>query len=197
MEHVFSFVLAGIALTGSPGPATLGLAASGATFGMRRSALLLLGTMVGVVAVMALTASGLVSLLLAQPMLGPAVTVLAAAYMLYLAYRIATAPLPVEDSAKAQPPGFMAGLVLGLGNPKAYAAMAALFSSFTLAPNRPAMDIAAKFALLIIVMSVVDIAWLALGSAITARLRDPRSGRLINILFAILLIAATALAVIV
>jgi threonine/homoserine/homoserine lactone efflux protein len=37
MDGVLGFVLAGIALTGSPGPATLSLAASAAAFGARRS----------------------------------------------------------------------------------------------------------------------------------------------------------------
>ena len=37
MKDLPGFLLAGIALTGSPGPATLGLAAAGAAFGVRRS----------------------------------------------------------------------------------------------------------------------------------------------------------------
>lgn len=197
MEDVISFVLAGFALTGSPGPATLGLAAAGATFGMHKSLSLLLGAVIGVAAVMVLTASGLVGLILAQPLLGPAVTVLAAAYMVYLAWRIATAPPLTAMAPDARPPGFGAGLVLGLGNPKAYAAMAALFSGFTLVRHQPMADIAGKFAVLIVLVVVVDIAWLALGSAITRKLRDPKLGRAINIAFAILLIAATALAVLV
>ena len=101
MEDLASFVLAGFALTGSPGPATLGLAAAGAAFGVRRNLPLMIGAVAGVVAVMLVTASGLTSLVLAQPMLGPAVTALAAGYMIYLAYRIATAPPPGEQSGSA------------------------------------------------------------------------------------------------
>ena len=36
-ESVAAFVIAAFALTGSPGPATLGLSATGAAFGLRRS----------------------------------------------------------------------------------------------------------------------------------------------------------------
>jgi threonine/homoserine/homoserine lactone efflux protein len=197
MQDVMSFIVAGIALTGSPGPATLGLAAAGAGFGIRRSSLLVSGAVIGVIAVMALTASGLVGLVLAQPLLGPAVTFLAAGYMLYLAYRIASAPLPADQSVMDRPPGFMPGLMLGLGNPKAYAAMAALFSGFTLVPNQTFADIAAKVAVLVPIIIAVDLIWLMLGSMITRWLRHPRLGRAINIAFAILLVASTALAVLV
>lgn len=56
LEDLASFVLAGFALTGSPGPATLGLAAAGAAFGVWRSLPLMIGAVVGVVAVMLVTA---------------------------------------------------------------------------------------------------------------------------------------------
>lgn len=39
MEGLLAFVLAGVALTGSPGPATLSLAATGAAFGALRARL--------------------------------------------------------------------------------------------------------------------------------------------------------------
>ncbi len=38
MEGLFGFVLAGFALTGSPGPATLSIAATGPAFGARLAA---------------------------------------------------------------------------------------------------------------------------------------------------------------
>src|SRR5438270_3362303 len=45
-RKMLSFVLAGLALAGSPGPATLSLAATGAAFGARRG----LGYMIGIIA---------------------------------------------------------------------------------------------------------------------------------------------------
>jgi threonine/homoserine/homoserine lactone efflux protein len=193
MQDLASFVLAGTALTGSPGPATLGLAAAGAAFGIRRSLALFAGILVGVLAVMLVTATGLTGLLLAQPGLGPTVSALAAGYMLYLAYRIATAAPPAEHSGE-HPPGFVPGLFLGLGNPKAYAAMAALFSGFVLMRQSPIGDAAAKMAILLVIMIAVDLAWLLLGSALNRSFRHPTLGRAINIAFALLLIVSVALA---
>jgi threonine/homoserine/homoserine lactone efflux protein len=194
VDETAAFILAGFALTGSPGPATLGLAASGAAFGVRRSLGLLLGALAGVLIVMAITATGLTGLVLAQPVLGPAVSAVAVCYVLYLAYRIATAP-PSQDSTDARhPPGFGVGLFLGLGNPKAYAAMATLFSGFVVVRASPVSDAMAKIVILLAMIIVVDWMWLLLGSLLTRVLRDPVLGRAVNIVFAVLLVASVALA---
>jgi len=136
MEGLLGFVLAGFALTGSPGPATLGLAATGAAFGTRRGLACMAGIVCGMIVVMAIIASGLAGLLLALPGASPAVTAAAAAYIAYLAWRIATAP-PLHGQGRAHPPSIAGGLALALLNPKAYAAMAALFSGFVLIQGCP------------------------------------------------------------
>jgi threonine/homoserine/homoserine lactone efflux protein len=193
MENIASFIVAALALTGSPGPATLGLAAAGAAFGLRRSVLLMAGIVSGVLCVMALTASGLIGLVLAQPGLATAVTVAAAIYMLYLAYRIATAPPLADTASGVAAPGFGQGVFLGLGNPKAYAAMASLSSGFILVPGAPWQDALLKLALIAATVIPVNIAWSLLGVTLTRWLRDPRAARVINISFALLLIASVAL----
>jgi threonine/homoserine/homoserine lactone efflux protein len=192
MQDIASFVLAAVALTGSPGPATLGLAAAGAAFGLRHSLGLVIGILVGVQVVMLATGSGIAGLVLTHPRVGPIVSVLAAAYMLYLAYRIATAPPPAAASPTARPPGIVPGLFLGFGNPKASAAMAALSSGFVLVPQRPLADLAAKMASLLLIMIVVCTAWLMAGSMLARAFRHPKLARAINIAFAVLLLASVA-----
>lgn len=196
MQDLPSFVLAGLALTGSPGPATLGLAAAGAAFGVRRSLALLAGILVGVLMVMMATAAGLTGLVLAQPGLGRVVGIMAAAYILYLAYRIGTAPPLTDLATDRRPPGFVPGLFLGFGNPKAYAAMAALFSGFVLVRDEPVADAAIKMIVLLAIMIVVNFAWLLLGSALTRAFRRPILNRAINVAFAVLLVASVGLALI-
>jgi threonine/homoserine/homoserine lactone efflux protein len=171
----------------------LGVAAAGAAFGLRRSWLMMAGIVTGVISVLALTATGVIGLVMAQPGLGLAVTILAALYMLYLAYRIATAP-PLRDQAPGTAaPGFGQGMFLGLGNPKAYAAMAALTSGFTLQPGAPWSDALLKMALVGATVILVNIGWSLLGVGLTSRLRNPRTARAINIFFALLLVASVAL----
>jgi threonine/homoserine/homoserine lactone efflux protein len=143
---------------------------------------------------MLLTASGVAAFLLGEPALGPILKGAAALYMLYLAWRIATAPPLSDGAARRAPPSFGAGLFLGVGNPKAYAAMAALFSGFVLMAEAPVHDAALKMALLIGIMAAVNVLWLLLGAALTRAFRDPRRNRTINVVFAGTLLASVAFA---
>jgi threonine/homoserine/homoserine lactone efflux protein len=195
MDGLPGFLLASIALAGSPGPATLSLAAAGAAFGARRVVGYFIGIVVGMIAVMAITASGLVGLLLAVPGATPLVTVAAALYFVWLAWLIATAPPLTEKAGRREPPSFVGGLALSLINPKGYAAMAALFSGFALLGDRIALDIALKIALLTVLITAVNIAWLMSGALLTRFFREPRSNRLINLVFALLLLASVPLAI--
>jgi threonine/homoserine/homoserine lactone efflux protein len=195
MDALPGFLLAGVALAGSPGPATLSLAAAGAAFGTRRVVSYLIGNVLGMVAVMAITASGLVGLMLALPGMTPAVTIAAAAYFVWLAWRIATAPPLSEEGGKRGAPSFIGGFTLSLVNPKGYAAMAALFSGFVLLRERLALDAAFKIALLTVVIGAVNVLWLLAGTMMTRFFRDPRTNRAINVAFAVLLLASVAVAV--
>ena len=100
MEGLLAFVLAGFALAGSPGPATLSLAATGAAFGARRGLGYMSGIVIGMVAVMGITATGVVGVLLALPGATPVVATMAAAYFVYLAFRIAMTP-PLAASTRS------------------------------------------------------------------------------------------------
>ena len=194
MEGLLGFIAAGLALAGSPGPATLSLAATGAAFGARRGIGYMAGINLGMIAVMAVTASGLVGLVLALPGATPVVIGLSSAYFAWLAFRIATAPPLAEGAGEGRRPSFGAGILLSLVNPKGYAAMAALFSSFVLIEDRLELDLAVKIAVLTAVIAAVNIAWLATGAALTRMFKDPRSNRIINIVFAALLVASVGVA---
>ena len=194
MEGLLSFIVVGFALAGSPGPNTLSLAATGAAFGARRGLSYLLGLVVGMIAVMVVTATGVVGLLLAVPGATPVVAAIAAAYFIYLAFRIATAPPLAQNNGQDRQPSFTAGIFLSLINPKAYAAMAALFSGFVLIRERLALDITVKVIVLAAIIALVNITWLGAGAALTRLFRQPRTNRAINMTFAVLLVASLALA---
>lgn len=79
-------------------------------------------------------------------------------------------------------------------NPKGYAAMAALFSGFALLRERVAADALVKAGVLMLIIVAVNLLWLVTGAALTRFFREPRTNRIINILFAVLLIASVAFA---
>ena len=194
MDALAGFLIAAVALAGSPGPATLSLAAAGAAFGARRALAYLVGLVVGMVAVMAIVASGVVGLLMALPGVAPVVTGLAAVYFIWLAWRIAAAPPLDEEGDGRAATTFVAGLLLSLVNPKGYAAMAALYSGFVLAPDHVAADVGLKLVVLTAVIAAVNVAWLLAGAALTRSFRDPLSNRAINVAFAVALLASVGLA---
>jgi threonine/homoserine/homoserine lactone efflux protein len=200
LTATLSFLLAALALTGSPGPNTLSMAAVGASFGRLRGLEYMAGLNLGMVAVIALVGTGFAGIVLAVPGIAPVVTGLAAAYFLYLAYRIATAP-PLNQTSEENTngnagtaPRWYEGFGLSLVNPKAYAAMAALFSGHVLVESSQLTDSLWKAGLLILTICVVNTAWLFAGAAMTSALQNPRTSRIVNIAFAILLLLSVAYA---
>src|SRR3954469_5905177 len=107
----------------SPGPTTLSVTATAAAFGLRGSLAYVLGINLGTIAVLLAVALGASTLLHAMPQLALPVTIGASLYILYLAFRIATAP-PLGDMKGRMAPGLVSGLALAVSNPKAYLAIA-------------------------------------------------------------------------
>ena len=183
-------VLTSLAIMGSPGPATISLTAAGSAYGVRRSLGYLAGIVAGTTIVLLAVASGITVTLLAVPDLRLVLLAVAVAYILWLAYHIATAP-PL-GAGPARPPTLAGGTVFGIANPKAWLAIAAVFASAHLA-GRAALDAGAKVALLTVMIVLINTTWLLAGASLTRLLRTPRRARLVNAALAAALLAASAL----
>jgi threonine/homoserine/homoserine lactone efflux protein len=188
-------VVASLAIMGSPGPATISLAAAGSAYGLRRSLAYLLGMIVGTTLVLLAVASGITATLLAVPALRPVLFVISAAYILWLAYHIATAPPLGRRSETSGAPSLVGATVLAVANPKAWVAIAAVFASVRLADTATA-DAAAKTAVLALMIVVIMVAWLLVGASFAPLLRDPRRARVVNVALAAALVVTTALAIV-
>jgi len=193
-ENIVVLLLAALPLMGSPGPATLSLAAMGSTFGVAPSLWYLAGIVGGTAAVLALIATGVTGLLFAVPGVLPVLTALALLYILYLAYKIARAPLPSQGGGGQDAPSLAGGLVLAIGNPKAFAAIGAVYAGVAVLPDRPLWDGLVKVAVLFAVIVAVNTSWLIAGAVLARVLRHPRIGRVVNLVFALLLVLSVALA---
>jgi threonine/homoserine/homoserine lactone efflux protein len=194
MDHAAFLALigAGFALTGSPGPNTMSLAAAGAAYGARRSIAYMLGLALGMLAVMIAVAGGVVGMLLALPGVGRVAAVAALSYFVYLAWKIGNAP-PLAARADTGPaPSMLAGLALSLVNPKGYVAMLALFSGRVVIEGHLLGDAALKVAVTLTIILVVNIAWLTAGAGLGRVLRNPRASRALNLVFAALLLLSAA-----
>ena len=115
------------------------------------------------------------------------------AYILWLAYHIATAPPLSEPTAASSTFSVAGGTFLGIANPKAWVAIAAVFASVHLA-DATTNDAAAKIEVLTVMIIVICATWLVAGRSIAPLLRDPQRARLVNAALAVGLVGATALA---
>lgn len=187
-ETLVPLLATALPLMGSPGPATLSLAGVGVAFGVAASVPYLLGIQCGTMMVLIIVASGLAGLVLALPGVLPMVSAVALAYILYLAVKIATAPPPARGRQTSARPSFAGGLLLALGNPKAYAAIGAVCSSVIVAVDSVALDAIAKILALSTLILVINVVWLGFGAAFASVLSNPALSRAVNIGFAVLLV---------
>lgn len=195
IENVILLLIMALPLMGSPGPATMSLVATGSAFGFRRGLPYLVGILIGNSTVLLMIAAGVTGLLLTVPGAVPVLTAVGLTYLLYLAYRIATAPVVREATAGSTAPSTAGGFLMSLVNPKAYAAIGAVYASGSIVPDQPTLDATLKVAALVGVNVFVNTSWLAIGSAFSAVLRNPRTGRAMNITFAVLLLVSVAVSV--
>lgn len=195
-SSIIALVLAAFPLMGSPGPATLSLAALGSAYGINRCMPYYIGIVLGTTGVLIMIGLGLTGVLMAQPKMAFAITIAAALYVLYLAYRIATAPVGKKLSQDTAPPAFRAGFLLAIANPKAFAAIGAVYTSHVIVEDRVIADALAKIVLLVVVIVAVNYLWLIGGSTFSSALGNPRIARIVNVIFALLLVASVGIALI-
>ncbi|MGR4863526.1 LysE family translocator [Caulobacter sp. LARHSG274] len=189
------FTLAAVALLGSPGPGIAALISVGRAKGWVGGLRFYGGLQLGLAVAAAISAAGLFSAVQVAP-LRPQLMIAATAYLLWLSWRIASAP--VGRTGDDRPSGFtdtaMGGALLGLTNPKAYIAFAALLAAYPIFAARPTTDLGVKWLICIAVMVVVDLAWLALGVAVGKAPLPPHAERAMNLTMGGLILVTALLA---
>jgi threonine/homoserine/homoserine lactone efflux protein len=184
------FMASAVALLGSPGPGIAALLAVGRVEGWG-SLRFYTGLQLGLAIAFGATAVGLLSVLEAAPFAVRAMTLLAAGYLTYVAYRIATGPVGSTLQRAQARSSLMSGFVLGIANPKAYVACASLLASQTLVEHDRQVDVLLKWFLCVMVAVVVDLAWLFVGVTLQRAALRPLTERILNLtLAATILLAA-------
>jgi threonine/homoserine/homoserine lactone efflux protein len=189
-----TLILASVVIMGSPGPSPLSAMAVGAAYGFRRSLTYTSGLILGTIAVLFAVAIGLVAVLLSIPHGAPLLLAVSTIYILYLSFRIATAP-PLASRRDVAAPAFGGGFLLAIANPKAYLAIAAVFAGTSIIREDQAFDAAIKIGLLIVMIVVIHLCWLLAGASLCRVLQNPTASRIVNISLAACLVVTTAAAV--
>ena len=175
----------------TPGPNNLMLMTSGVNFGFRRTLPHLIGVVLGFTLMVALVGFGLDAIFSRFPALLPAMRYLGAAYMLWLAFKIATAGPLREGGSGGAPLGFFAAAAFQWVNPKAWVMAVGALTAYSVVD-----DYARNVAIVALSYLVVGFpssgAWAALGASMRRALADPRVARPFNLTMAALLVASIA-----
>ena len=187
IEAIITLALTTALLLGSPGPAPLALAGVGASFGFKQGLGFLAGILLGLLVAISLVALGLGSLFEQFPTVKLICQVIATAYLIYVAYKIASNTSGIEQRAGAAP-SFKDGFILNLINPKVYAAFLAIFSNFMVPATSPVYSAMITVMVSFIVAIIVDGLWMVIGSKLRPFFAKPEQAKWLRIGFSGLLL---------
>ncbi|CPR16428.1 LysE family translocator [Brenneria goodwinii] len=179
----------------TPGPNNMLLTTSGANFGFSRSLWLMLGIIFGMQSILLLVAFGVGGLILIYPSLHFALKVLGSLYLLWLAWKIATAAyekLEILD-APPQPIRFYQGWLLQFLNPKAWLMGLGAVASFSLPGREYHHSVVAISIGIVLVNLVAGVIWLGFGTLIGRLLRSKKAWIIFNVSMGILTAACVLL----
>jgi threonine/homoserine/homoserine lactone efflux protein len=193
LDQAAAFFLFSLVAAGTPGPSNVLLASTGGQVGLWRGLPCLFGVAAGMGSLMFLAAFGLGAILFAHPMAMTVIRVGGVTFLLYLAWKIATAPAPAE-AASVRPAGFLAAAALQWVNPKAWLVGTSAVATYLRAEGEAAAAQAALFALVFVAAALPSsFAWLSLGAAGQRLVRDPRRRRIFNRVMGLALAASVIL----
>jgi threonine/homoserine/homoserine lactone efflux protein len=182
------FVFAGIAAF-TPGPNNTLLMASGMNFGFRRTLPLVLGVTIGFPLMIGLVGLGLGQVFTAYPILYQVLKYAGTAYMLFLAWKIATAKLAGSEAAESKPLSFLQMSLFQWINPKGWVMAVTALSAYTIVDSYYT-GVAVVVGMFVFMGITSAMTWAAFGAALKSVLTDPRYFRIINVGLALLLAAS-------
>ncbi|WP_082378991.1 LysE family translocator [Pseudoalteromonas porphyrae] len=137
IELLSALALFALVSSVTPGPNNLMLMNSGANFGFRRTLPHLLGVTIGFVIMLVLVGLGVMQLFDVFPLSYQLLKVLCIAYLLYLAYKIASNKTPVgAENGDTKPFTFVQAALFQWVNPKAWTMALSAVRGYTQATSR-------------------------------------------------------------
>jgi threonine/homoserine/homoserine lactone efflux protein len=191
---MLTFAAAVFFLIVTPGPGVLSTAGVGAGYGFRAGIRYVAGLCIGTNLVGLAVITGLAAAVLADPRIRTVLLSASAAYLVYLAVRIALAGAKIAFIERASAPGIRGGVLLQVINPKAYAVNTALYSGFAFLPDSPAVEMVLKVLIMNAIWLPIHFGWLWAGVALHRLNLAPRTQRAINVAMALAMLAVVALA---
>ena len=173
----------------TPGPNNIMLMASGVNFGFRRSIPHMMGVAIGFQILLLCIAFGLGKLLDSFPMLYTGLKFAGGSYLVYLAYKIATAGAVKSTAGEGKPLSIFAAAAFQWVNPKAWIVCLTVMSTYT-NPDHYLYTVLIVNAVGIGVSILSTTTWAAFGTALKEVLSNPRTLRRFNVTMALLLVVS-------
>lgn len=189
-EHFIALQLFAAIAAYTPGPNNTLLMASGVNFGFQRSLPLVLGVTIGFPLMIGLVGLGLGRVFETYATLYILLKYAGAAYMLYLAWKIATSrPSGSPETTDAKPLSFLQMALFQWINPKGWIMAVTALSAYTTAGSYYT-GVAVVVATFVFMGLTSGIAWALFGAGLKQIMSDERYFRAINIGLALLLVAS-------
>jgi threonine/homoserine/homoserine lactone efflux protein len=171
----------------TPGPNNTLLMASGMNFGFRRSIPMVLGVCIGFPFMIACVGLGLGKVFEVFPALYTVLKYAGAAYMLWMAWKIANSGPAAAADGDAKPLGFVSMALFQWVNPKGWIMSVTALSAYTL-PSDYYTGVAAVVGAFVLMGFTSASTWTLFGSALRHVMNDERYYRWINYGLAVLLV---------
>ncbi|MCG8354010.1 MAG: LysE family translocator [Kiloniellales bacterium] len=186
-EQAFAFMLFAFVAAVTPGPSNVLLTTAGANAGFWRGLPCLFGVVLGMGFMMFVVAFGLGSLVLGNPAVLSGLKVVGAGFLLWLAWKIATAGRS-QGPDERPPVGFVAAAAFQWINPKSWLVCAGAVGTYLAPQAGSALDQSAAFALLFVLAALpCAFMWLGLGLGVQRLLQTERALRVFNVTMGALL----------
>ncbi|HVY20881.1 MAG TPA: LysE family translocator [Bauldia sp.] len=174
----------------TPGPNNLMMLQSGANFGLARTVPHILGVTFGFPVMIVAVGLGLTYVFDAYPIVHEILKWLSFAFLLWLAWQIASAGRPDAQAAKGKPVTFLQAAAFQWINPKGWAMSIGALALFITNGGNRALQVGIIALLFGAVCFPNGVAWTLFGRAIAGFLENERNARIFNIAMALLLIVS-------
>jgi len=193
-EQAVAFFLFAFVAAVTPGPSNLILTSTGAAVGVLRGLPSLFGVAAGMGLMMFLVTFGLGSLVHDSPILYQALKWGGVAFLLWLAWKIATARQSDAAADEKRPVGFWGAAAFQWVNPKSWLVSASAAGTYLHASGGAIFVQAASFGLLFVLAALPScFVWLAFGAGVQQLLHGERAARIFNIAMGALLAGSVVL----
>jgi len=189
LDQILAFAVFAFSISITPGPNNTMVLASGANFGLRPTIPHLLGIDLGFAVMIIAVGVGIGGLFVAFPSLHTVLRAAGALYLIYLAWKIASAGGPGRDAGRKQPLSFLQAASFQWVNPKGWIAATGTVATYT-PQNGFFENLLIVTAIFALVMGPCITLWAAVGMSLRRLLSDPAYLRTFNVAMAVLLVAS-------